>query len=297
MASKIFTLGCVSYNSTQFNQIENASVDPGIQRFIGIFDGNVDPTYATVLQQNPRFTFATSAIARAFGICGPGGVAFATALVMYYRNLVQCTATYDVDACAAVTANYGLLALQNIDADQNGARANYEVVARSNDGLTAPIAVGIAATMPALTAADQYFVAGPASINGVALDSVESTRVDFGNDIRVVSDSGRAFPSFIWYRRQPTVTFRTHDLGILNTLGVSGVAQGTSDSTFYLRKCLQDGTRVIDATAEHIKFSVDAGHIAAGVLGGGDQPMAEITISPTWDGTNDILAMSIAAIT
>ena len=62
-------------------------------------------------------------------------------------------------------------------------------------------------------------------------------------------------------------------------------------TSFYLRKCSVAG-RVAAATAEHIKFTVTAGAIAARSFGNADGGVIEIL--PIYDETNAIMQINAA---
>lgn len=294
---KVFTLGCVVTSAGQINQIQESSVDTGIEEYLAIGDGKVDPDYVAALLVAPKITFRTTAVSRALGYCGLGGLAVSTAADFYFRQFAAA-GTREAAKSVKVTLGYGLIVPTILEADQRSASITYEAIARSNDGTTAPLATTVNQSMPALTAADQLFVAGPANINGTAVDSVVSTRVEFNYDIVSVASDGSAYPGFVAIRKRPaSITLTSYDLELLNVLGTPGAAQGATDSLVYLRKCAQNGTRVAAATAEHIKISIDDGRVSVRRISASEdgEGQAEIRITPTWDGTNDLLAISPAA--
>ena len=96
--------------------------------------------------------------------------------------------------------------------------------------------------------------------------------------------------------RKPKITIKTTDVISLSTFGLSGVAQGGTDSVIYLRKVAEGGARVQDGTAEHISFTVDEGMITVTGIDANDGEVANSTIeiTPTFDGKNDILAIGTA---
>ena len=80
----------------------------------------------------------------------------------------------------------------------------------------------------------------------------------------------------------------------LNTFGLDGTAQGATDSYVYFKKVAEGGTRVADATAEHIKFNVDEGIITVDSTDADDGGIATSTvrITTTYDGTNAPIVVS-----
>ena len=92
----------------------------------------------------------------------------------------------------------------------------------------------------------------------------------------------------------PVVRVRTVDATAFNTLGLSGTAQGDTDSLIYLKAVDQNGTRKADNASEHIKIAVDAGTIEVTELAATvPEPFgSEVLIQTTYDGTNLPLAIT-----
>ena len=97
--------------------------------------------------------------------------------------------------------------------------------------------------------------------------------------------------------RQPSITIRTAEALALNTFGLAGTAQGVTDSVVYFRKKDEGGTVVANATEEHISFTVDEGIITVDDVTGphGDILGSQVVITPTYDGTNAIMAIDTTA--
>jgi len=296
----VFALGTVVTSAGQINQIESSAVNPGVETMIYGSTGQVERRFGAVMFQAPVLSFATSAIARALGFAGLNGLALAgTASDFYFQKVAQGS-TRTNTACVKMSASYGLLCPRTISAaDRQHAVLNYELAARSNDGTTAPLAVAVDQTMPAVTADDQLFTVGPAAINGTAIADVQSITIDLGLQLVITSGGGESYPTFVAIaRRAPSIVIATHDMVLADTLG-QHVAQSTTDSIVYLRKIAKNGTRVANGTAEHISFSVDDGIIsvrnAQAADGQSPEPgLMEVVIEPTWDGTADTLAMNLA---
>lgn len=303
-AGKVFMLGCVNLigdsNSAQLNQIQSDSLDTGIETVLFGGDGKVDREFAAVMFQQPIATFSTTAIARALAEAGISAAAIGTdpaTADLYYQQAAPGGTRLTGGNSTRVRISKGMLTPRTIDAqDRQIATISYELGAISTDGTTAPLTIAASQTMPTLLAADQAFTVGPASINGTSLGGVQSLSIDFGLQLMIVSGGGEAYPTFIGIAtRQPTIRVRTLDVDLAASLQVA--AQGATDSVFYLRKLAEGGTRVANATAEHISFSVDDGIITTRRVGGEgeDQPqMLEILVEPTWDGTNDVIAINAA---
>jgi hypothetical protein len=113
-----------------------------------------------------------------------------------------------------------------------------------------------------------------------------------------ISADGHPWAMFIAIaERRPMIRIQTSEVLALNTFGLTGAAQGANDSVVYLRKIEEGGTRVADDTAEHISFTIDEGHIITGPIHGsqGQNLGTEVVITPTYDGTHDVIAISTTA--
>lgn len=296
--TKMYMLGPVVVAAGQVNQIQEYAVDPGIETVAHSSDGQVDNNLVAVLQQSPRFGFTTTAIKRGLDIAGIGGYAVAASADLYFQAIAQAGVRSGGTTSFRLRGATGLLIPQTLQASHKQyAKLTMALVLISADGEAAPFTGTGSVAMPTVTAADQLYTVGPAYLNGTEVEGVQDTTVDFGLDLVVEGGSGSAYPTFVGIkRRQPTITLRTTDPTLLGTTGYFD-AQGATDSLFYFRKVAVNGTRVPAATAGHIKIAVDDGMFVCRPPGGDtDNPqMNEMVITPTWDGTNDVLAISTAA--
>ncbi len=298
--SNLWMLGPVVVAAGQINQIKSYAPDPGIETILECSDGQVDYNFAAVMMQSPRLDFSTTAIARGLAIAGISGYAVAAAADFWFQRIAAGGTRSGGLTSYKVSGTKGLLVPTSIECEDSRQPAvlNFSLILISADGTAAPIAITANQTMPAITAADQLFVNGPVSINGTLVEGIKRTRIDFGIETIVEHGSGEGYPTFVGItRRRPTISFRTTDVTFLGSSAFF-VAQGATDSAVYLRKVQKNGLRVADITAEHIKFSVDDGLISVRSVGGGgegDPQMSEVTIEPTWDGVNDVVAVSTAS--
>ena len=196
-----------------------------------------------------------------------------------------------------MTMKKGLLIPRTLTAPLDSlANLSFEAIA-SYDESNDPIVIAANQALEGSPAVSEGFVCGPAKINGVALPGVQEITIDFGITELVQAADGQVWPTFVAIMsRRPVITIRCLDVLSLNTFGLSGAAQGDTDSLIYLRKVAEGGLRVADDTAEHISFAIDEGRISVNTIGGGhDSPQAsEVKITPTYDGTNDIVAINTA---
>lgn len=296
--SNVYTLGPVVTAAGQINQIQSYDIDPGILTMVHCGDGQVDYQHAAVLAQEPRMAFATTAIARALGIAGISGYAVAAAADFYFQKVAAGGTRTGGATSLKLTTSKGILIPTSLEADNdNYARLGMELIALSTDGAAAALTPAADQTMPAITATDQGFVVGPIAINGTVMEGVESLSVNFGLGLVVKRDGGEVYPTFAGIlKRKPSLTFRTTNVGLMASLG-QAVAQGITDSTFYLRKVSKNGDRVALITAEHVKISLDDGLLTSRPVGTNEEneQVIEYLFEPTWDGTNDVMAISTAS--
>jgi hypothetical protein len=280
------------------NQIQDYRPDPGFEVALHTGDGKVDFDFAAIMRQAPRLGFTTTAIARALTVSGLSAYSMAAGMDFYFQRIAHGGTRTGSSTSQKLTAAKGILVPTSIDATDGAIAAiNYESAVTSADGTTAPLTIGTGATLPAHTATDQVYTVGPASINGTAIEGVQSIRISFGLQLIVKGGDGHAYPTFAGIvRRQPTISIRSHDLSYLASSSYYA-AQGSTDSLVYLRKVAKNGIRVADATAEHLKFSVDDGLVTVRPFGGQDgaEQMTEFLIQPTFDGTNDVIAINTAS--
>lgn len=303
----MFTLAAINLNrdtDVLIGQMVDQNIGLGISRFLEGSDGEVDNRYTAINEQKPMIGFTTTAIAVALAQAGISGVAIdvdtpATlgSLEAFFHLLVEggtraATAT-------KITINEGILIPRTLSASQGGvARFSCEAHA-TYDGTNDPLVLLASQTLPTVTpGVAELFTLGPVQLNGVAVNGVVDVSIDFGIELIVEGSDGEVWPRFVGImRRQPIISFTTPDAGLLSTLGITGDAQGATDSVVYLRKIAEGGTRELDATAEHIKISVDEGmvYVEDASASHGGRYALRCTLLPTFDGTNAVLVISTAS--
>jgi hypothetical protein len=294
--SNLWMLGPVVTSAGQINQIKDYSPDPGIETMLECSDGQVDYNFAAVMMQSPRLSFATTALARALGIAGINGLAIASAADFYFQKIAAGGTRSGGATSYKVTGTKGILVPTSITAeDKQPAQLNMDLVLISTDGTTAPIAVDGVADDADHHGGRPALHERPVSINGTTYDGIKSQRVDFGLELIVEHGSGEPYPTFVGIKkRKPTLSFKTTDVTALGSGGLLRGAGGDRQPHVLPRDRQERHARPA-ATTSHIKVSIDDGIVYAKTVGGGseeDPQMTEITIEPTWDGTNDVIAIS-----
>ena len=293
-------------NAVFIDQVSDFTVDPRIAETLQAADGAVDPTYVAVMSQDPRITFSTTAIATflaevtntAFmaGIKIDSDVTH-DGLECYFQKLAEGGTRSAGATHVKLTVNEGLLLPRAITASQGGIATLPLECVIGYDGTNEPIVITANQALAGTPVVGELFTVGPANINGVALDAIQSVTIDPGIAEIALASDGAIWPTYIAIQsRQPMITIQTLDVSILNTYGLDGTAVDASDVIVFLRKLLEGGTRTPDATAEHISFTIDEGIIRCGAITGahGDVLGAQLEIRPTWDAVNAILVIDPA---
>lgn len=307
---EMYTLGAIVVNHTTtassvyLNGINQSSVDPGQAEFVIQAAGQPESSYAAIMSVKPVISATVSEISKVLaalgntGVCWPVASSYQT-VDLYFTQMDKCAARKTGSNHIKVTVNDGLMTWGQISASQDAAASITLTIHARYDGTNNPFvyATGQALPTPLPNIAEQ-FTLGKAMINGTELSGLQSTTVSSGMNVITQSSSGDVYPTFVGIAtKTPKIELRTKTISALNTFGLTGTAQGATDSLIYFTKLSENGTRVAAGTAEHVKISVDDGIITTGAAGGSNNESSEVTvmITPTYDGTNAILAITAAS--
>ncbi len=299
-AHVLYAVNINAASDVLIDQISDQNLDAGLMEMILGGAGEVYNRFVAVQGQAPRVGFATSKIKTALDKCGAAGLALDAdnILEMFFQAVAEGGTREGVTSHLKLSVNEGLLVPRTIEAPHGGrAVLTYEGIA-TWDGTNDPVVLLANQTLPGTPAVDEVFTAGPVEINGVALTAIQNISIAFGISEMVVGGDGEVWPSFVAIQGiQPIITITTLDVLVLNTLDLEGKAQTASDSVVYLRKIAKGGTRVPEATEQHISFTIDEGRIATRTVGGSHGvPLAAIVqITPTYDGTHAPVAVDTTA--
>jgi len=272
--------------------VSRHSFNPALAQIIDANSGDVDPRYAAVMSVSPVLSFMTRTITAlsSFGIAG----AEVTTAVAWLQQLVKYGTRNATSKKLTIATGFCVPRSLSVSQGQ-AAELSMDIVALSSDGTTAPVAAGTGtmATNPTPLA----WTLGPIQVNDQAYDVVSMT-IDFGLDVTVEGSEGNVYPTFATLMsRNPSVQFTAKDVDFRTAVGFDGLAQGATDSVFYLRKMEQNGKRVADGTAEHIKFTIDDGLFRIDTINAphGERALTEIALTPISDGTNAIIVVDTAS--
>ena len=294
----------VDVDGTDFNiyQIGDQSYNANLEQLIQGGDGQVDSTFVAVGGQAPTMSFTTTDIKKVLDNTGISGLAIApsvgTGVSAWLQKIAEGgTRTGGSNNIKLLMAK-GMIVPRTLTAGHNvPATIGVDLIASYNLTALPFVISGSAAITGTPTTADLW-TCGKCVINGTVINGVQSITIDFGLQIIQQGSDGIVYPTFVAVQsRQPMITIECVDATALTTFGLSGVAQSATDSVIYLRKIDEGGTRVADATETHISFTIDEGHVFVESISGGhnDPASVSITLTPTWDGSNDIIVIDTTA--
>ncbi len=297
MSTNLFTIHSATIASTIIDQLTTKGLNLNEEAIRLHGDGRLDSMFTAMVQQKPVFSLTTTAIKKALTVCGLAGLALTADQAVFYGQRMSTVGRAGGSSNITMTcAGGGLLVPTGIEAQQGQpATITFDLHLVSADGVTAPITIATSAALAGSPVTNEGFTLGPVTLNGTALDLVQSWRLDFGIEVMAVTGDGHKYPRTVTTRkRSPSVSFTTKDLEVMNRIAQAGTAQTATDSLFYLR-ALENGASVYsDASTQHIKFSIDAGRIHWDSKNGqdGQETEIEVKITPAYDGSNDVVAIS-----
>jgi len=290
----------VSVNGTYFSGIQSYTMNGNVQKGIMAHDGQVDPSFACVLEQKPDIVIRTVDLSGLIEAVGFNGVAV-TELIVWWQKGVSCGTRASGSVHLKATASLGCAVLRTI-APQHGqiCEAEVQIFVRSN-GTDDPWTWTASQALGGTVAAVEHFTLGPVYVTpdgGTRTNvPVNDWSLDPGINAEPVSNDGKAYPDYVRIdKREPKFDCSTPDVGLVTTLTMNGI---TGSVEFFLRK-LSPGTtggRVADATEEHIKFTLADGLGTMDTLQGdsNSEASAKFMFDPVYNQTDAIVAIDFTA--
>jgi len=308
--TKLHVVGCLrtltgaaGATINQFNGLSDLKLALGLKEFSEMSGQNIDADYLAVDEQQPVYTCSAVEIATALSALtldglpiGPSGTT-GNKVEAYWINCKDMTIKEAVAATKHFLAasRKGLIYIESINAPRNRlARANLrfapiwdatnDIVEYTNN-TAAPTGVTIA----------HAYVAGPVYVNGAEIPSVQEIQYTSGFELEFVFSGGQEWPDAVFIvQRKQKFSIKCKDVPTAITTTLSGLEQAATDSEVYLRKVEKNKRRVAKATAEHIKFTVNAGRIAVQDFGGSQEKGSDVSldITPAFDGTTAAVVVS-----
>lgn len=292
--TKSYTLGGVTVDGVTF-ATESSRLDFGVETGRLGHSGKPQPSYTAVQEQNAQIDFTTHDLWTALNKIGFDG-ADAAGAELWLQKLAHAGFRSSGSDHAQVSVTQGYLIPVTLQAQgAQWATMECQIWVASTDG-NDPLSF-TEVSLPTPADSMDAFVAGPVSINGTDVQ-VQQLNVEFGLEVHARRHDGQVWPGLIaGIEARPRIRITTDDVSQL-TLGTNGVEIGANNVEVWFRKVNQNGTRVSPVTAEHIKIEITEGMVHAGETSAnqGAEASLELVVEPTYDGTNDIMQITQAAI-
>jgi len=288
----------VDIDGTMIDGVSEQAIDTGAQELRPDHDGAADGRLVVIAGFDPVINITTMAVNSLLAALGASPL-YGKALDVTIPATLFCQAGTAGGARAStgalkVVANAGIVIPLSLSAGNRTAASLQFQIVPSYDGTNAPLTVTAAQALAGTPAADEVYFAGPAKLNNTAMTSVKSLSINFGITLDKSDHAGYPYYSFVCVRSvRPVITITTDQVDLAATYH-GGVAIASATHV-YLRQGAAAGGRVADGTSQP-KFTVNAGLIVSRAISGSPQQMA-IDIIPRYDGTNQMIAYSSAAIT
>lgn len=276
--------------------VSSQGIDPGMIAQRPDVDGQAYPLNIFTGTTDPVIDITTQSVAKALAEIGLTGQLMTTdnPLEMYCQKAEDAGVRGGASKHLKLDVVAAMVLLQTLSAPvEPPATLTFRVLAKE-DGTNAPFAFTALQSLPddTLTGVEEY-CAGPVTINTTAITSVVGIDIAFNITPRIVrtgANVGSAPDHISILTIKPVISITTLDAKLISDY--KDLTAYASSTVFYLRKCATAG-RVAAATAEHVKFTVTGGGIAARAFGNADGGV--IDILPTYDGTNAILQINTAS--
>lgn len=300
-----FTLTAIEIGSTVISRITSQNIAPAIQKTLAKAAGLPDNTFVAVSAMAPIITFATTEVKQMLDLAGMDGllidesVSFNGITLWLRQRLKGGVFASDTGTSIKVFINDAMLVPASCPS-AIGQDATIEMqVMPIFDGTNPPMLVTDATDFtPTFATSDpDHWTIGKSWVDGKLVDFVETININFGLGIDRRTPPGTVYPTWIGIvSRDPSIIIQTNDLKHIGTVaagvvgggvdlspdnGLEGIALSGTTRVF-LQKRIPGGLLVADATASHISFQVNDGHVEyQDITGqGGDHAGVGMVVTP-----------------
>lgn len=291
----------VSVNGTYFSGITSYTMNGNVQKGIMGHDGQVDPTFAAVLEQKPDLVIRTCDLSGLIEAVGFNALPV-TELIVWWQKGVSCGTRASGSVHLKATAALGCAVMRTIAPQHNQVcEAEVQIFVRSSNGIADPWVWTESQALGGTIAPVDHFTLGPVYVtpDGGSRTNipVNDWSLDPGINAEPVSNDGVSFADYVRIdKREPKFECTTPDVELVGDFPMNGVVAATE---FFLRK-ISPGTaggRVANATEEHIKFTIADGLGTMDTLQGdhGSEASAKFSLDATYNGTNAIVVIDFTA--
>lgn len=266
-------------SSVEFSQLTNTDAAAGIQMLKVRPAGHPHVMFVANQKQEPVINFTTNELETLLGAVGVGGAAVGNTSYVYYKlatetgSVARATTSHHRLGIAELLAYWSTIRLPH-----NGQGEADVSLAPVFDGTNDPVVYGGSIALPGNLSAAQNFGAGPVGLNGTALPGIQNIEIASGLQLTREGGESEEWDTFIGVEMTDViVTITLKEAVNWGTLGLTGTAlNGTSGLQFYARKYAANGSRVANATGEHILFQATTGKaVPVNTTGQGSSPISD----------------------
>lgn len=271
--------------SVEFSQIRSMRWMAGGSPLTERPAGHPHPMFLGVQGVKPALEFVTSELDVLLAAIGVGGAAVGSTATYFKAGAATGSVARATTSHQKITITTSLGYWSSIRLSHNGVSEATVMLQAIYDGTNDPFVYAATQALSGNLGVGTYFGAGPVSVNGTSLTGVQEITIDSGVRLIQAGDASEEFDTFIGVETtEPVVTIKFMNQINWTTIGLRGLAlNGSTGLVFYARKykasaagTFSGGTRVANATAEHIKF-IGLNGVASPVDSNGQQS------SPTTD--------------
>lgn len=240
-----------------FDNLSNVRVTPDLRPLFTWPAGHPHPIYTANAMIKPAIAFSTQQVDTTLRNIPSGGLAVTNDSYVYQKLAQEAGIPDRTDTThRRFRIPKCLVYWQTVRSPNNGASEAQVLLMAAYDGTNNPLIPQTTVQLPTTQTAPVLHGAGPVYINGtqIAAGSIQSIEASSGISTLTIGGDSEEFDRFVGVERtQPRLSIVTTEIEGLNTYGLQGTALDQSNGMIcYLRKLLEDDSRVDDATAEHI---------------------------------------------
>jgi len=275
MATTVFYPHAIDFaDGDLITQLTNITPAYNFQDVIEFSSGDTAPLWSGSLSSAPAIPFTTRQCKSILDLCDPFALPTRGKVVAYdargggnvdvWLRKGEAFGLRTADATAEherARLTMAFLEWSTITATQNQLAEIACRLVAAYDGTNDPMVL----TQQALSgtrAVHHLFTLGPVTLNGTALDGLQSWTMSNNTVLEVIFDSGVPFPRYIGINNHsPTLMARVRAGTLMRTIGTRGTA--ITSLTWYLRKLQASALAEPDASQVHIQFVATAGTVKA----------------------------------
>ena len=294
----IHGLYCVVLNDTAditLGGIESLNIRTQVEHVAEATSGEIYPRHQAINAIKPVADFSSFCLSQcldAIPLTGKSISAMATGVDLYGYAHAHGGGRAGANLHRKYTIADGMIVPTKISCDHRGdAIISYNILS-TWDGTNAPIIETDLASVPTAESDDERFTIGKCTLGSVLLGDIRNWELDFGiSAVTEGADSDIYDTHVSIVECKPVLTLKGIDIEWMKAANIPlvGKAATHATSSVYLRKRLQTAAGyVADATAEHIKFTMDGLAFVEDIFSSRGKGPTEcsLKLAMRFDGTN-----------